>query len=64
MFTLLNLRRIFGRIASDERGATAVEYGLIAFLIAVTIVGSVTDVGTQLKTVFGSVVTSLTAAAP
>lgn len=36
----------------DEEGATAVEYGLIAALIAVAIILSVTDVGNKLKSVF------------
>lgn len=60
MLMLQNLRLALRQLVRDERGATAVEYGLIAFLIAVAITGSVTDVGTQLKAVFGDVVTSLT----
>lgn len=47
-------------LARDERGVTALEYGLIAGLIAVVIVTSVTNLGTKLTTVF----TSITAALP
>ena len=48
--------------ALDEEGVTAIEYGLIAALIAVVILGSVTNVGTQLSTLFTSVYTALLAA--
>lgn len=37
---------------SDERGATAIEYGLIAGLIAVVIIAAVTLLGTDLQTTF------------
>ncbi|MDP2355316.1 MAG: Flp family type IVb pilin [Beijerinckiaceae bacterium] len=43
------------RFMSDESGATAIEYGLIASLIAVAIIGAVTTLGTKLTTTFGSV---------
>jgi pilus assembly protein Flp/PilA len=39
----------------NESGATAIEYGLIAALIAVVIIGAVTAVGTSLNTTFSSV---------
>ena len=55
MKTLRNLFR-------DEAGATAIEYGLIAALIAVALITTVTSVGGQLNTTFGRVNTSLTAA--
>ncbi len=45
---------------NDEDGATAIEYGLIAALIAVAIVGSLTKVQDQLKALFESVATKLT----
>ena len=38
----------------DERGATAIEYGLIAALIAVVIITGITAVGTQLSTTFNT----------
>jgi pilus assembly protein Flp/PilA len=40
---------------SDESGVTAIEYALIASLIAVAIIGAVTTVGTNLSTVFTEV---------
>lgn len=39
----------------DEEGATAVEYGLLAALIAAVIVGAVTTLGTTLKATFTKV---------
>jgi pilus assembly protein Flp/PilA len=44
---------------SDESGVTAIEYALIASLIAVAIIGAVTSVGTQVSTVFNDVSTTL-----
>jgi pilus assembly protein Flp/PilA len=43
----------------DEEGATAVEYALMVFLIAVAIIAVVTSLGGQLTVVFQSVVTAL-----
>jgi pilus assembly protein Flp/PilA len=43
----------------DESGATAIEYGLIAALIAVVIITAVTTVGTNLTSTFNSVATAL-----
>ncbi len=43
----------------DEEGATAVEYGLIAALIAVVILGAVSGIGEQLKTVFEEILAAL-----
>ena len=47
------------RLFKDEAGATAIEYGLIAALIAVAAVATMSTVGTNLKSVFGSVASSL-----
>lgn len=47
------------RFKSEERGATAVEYGIMVALIAVVIIGVVLTVGTNLKAVFTSVGSSL-----
>jgi pilus assembly protein Flp/PilA len=49
------MKSIFSRFASDESGATAIEYGLIAALISVVIIGAITAVGTKLSTTFNSV---------
>ena len=40
-------------------GATAIEYGLIAALIAVVIISAVTALGTTIKTKFNAVVTGM-----
>ena len=42
-------------IKNDDKGATAIEYGLIAALIAVAIITAVSTVGTELNTTFGGV---------
>ena len=39
----------------DERGATAVEYGLMVALIAVVIIGAVTLLGGNLNTMFNNI---------
>jgi len=40
------------RLRADERGATAIEYGLIAALVTLIIVGAISAVGTAIKTNF------------
>jgi pilus assembly protein Flp/PilA len=42
------MKSLVKRFAKDESGATAIEYGLIAALIAVVIIAAVSIVGTQL----------------
>ncbi len=49
------MSKFVSRFMNDESGATAIEYGLIAALIAVVIVGAVTTIGTKLNTSFGNV---------
>ena len=49
----------FRGLCGDESGATAIEYGLIAALIAVVVIGVVTAIGTSLNTKFQSVGTGL-----
>lgn len=46
----------------DEEGATAIEYGLIAGLIAVALIGVITTLGTDLGKLFGEVSKGLEAA--
>jgi pilus assembly protein Flp/PilA len=57
-----NLMHNMKRFVRDEEGVTAIEYGLIAALIAVVIIASVTIVGTQLVLVFTAISDALTAA--
>lgn len=56
--------KIISRFVHDESGATAIEYGLIAALIAVVIITAVQLVGTNLQTTFTAVSTALAPAAP
>ena len=46
----------------EEDGVTAIEYGLIAALIAVVIIAAITVVGSQLKKTFSTIGTKLTTA--
>jgi pilus assembly protein Flp/PilA len=46
---------LISRFVRDESGATAIEYGLIAALIAVVIITALTTVGTNLSTTFNSI---------
>ena len=50
---------IFKRFAKDESGATAIEYGMIAGLISVVIIGTITTLGTSLKAKFNAIATNL-----
>ena len=47
------------RFLKDDRGVTAIEYGLIAAGIAVAIIATVDALGTQLNTTFSSVSTAI-----
>ncbi|HYI42147.1 MAG TPA: Flp family type IVb pilin [Sphingomicrobium sp.] len=49
----------FVKLIKNVKGATAIEYGLIAALIAVAIIGTVTTVGTNLSGTFDTVGTAL-----
>ena len=56
------MSRIIEKVAwfvEDQNGVTAIEYGLIAALIAIGIIGALTTVGTDLKTVFSTVADDL-----
>jgi pilus assembly protein Flp/PilA len=50
---LLNLQLKFAR-RLDDRGATAVEYGLMVALIAIVIIVAVSLLGTNLSSIFNS----------
>lgn len=56
----LNFVSRFQAAMADREGATAIEYGLLAALIAVVIITAVTAVGTNLTTVFNQVANKLT----
>ncbi len=53
------MTNLFSRFVRDESGATAIEYGLIAALIAVVVIGAVTAVGTNLSGTFTNVSTAV-----
>ena len=53
------MTKFLTRFLKDESGATAIEYGLIAALISVVIIGALTALGTSLNTKFGAVSTAL-----
>ena len=53
------MKNILKRFIADQSGATAIEYGLIAALIAVVIITALQLVGTNLNSQFNSVATSL-----
>ncbi len=51
--------KLFSTVAKDESGATAIEYGLIAALVAVAAIVGMTALGESLNTIFGDVSTTL-----
>lgn len=53
------MTKLISRFVRDESGATAIEYGLIAALIAVVIITVLTTVGTDLNLKFASVAAGL-----
>ncbi|MEG8098920.1 Flp family type IVb pilin [Candidatus Liberibacter brunswickensis] len=50
---------LINKFLKDKSGATAIEYGLLASLIAVAIIASVTALGTKLKDVFESIMAGI-----
>ena len=56
----MRLDRIFSRFVQDESGATAIEYGLIAGLLSVVIIGAVTLIGQNLDATFDAIAAALT----
>ena len=46
---------VLTNLVKDETGVTAIEYGLIAALIAVVIIAAVTTLGTNLSTLFSTI---------
>jgi pilus assembly protein Flp/PilA len=55
----MKLRRIILNFLSDESGATAIEYGLIAAGISLAIIVAVNSLGTALNDKFSSISSSL-----
>ena len=53
------MKKLFSKFLSDESGATAIEYGLIAAGIALAIIAVVNGLGTNLNEKFSSINSSL-----
>jgi len=53
--------KFFKNLATNKRGATAIEYGLIAALIAVAAIGAMTTLGTKLTNTFSNVSNNMNA---
>jgi pilus assembly protein Flp/PilA len=53
------MKSVFARFLKDESGATAIEYGLLAALISVVIIGTVKIAGTNLNKSFTTISTNL-----
>jgi pilus assembly protein Flp/PilA len=53
------MRNLFHRFIDDQSAVTAIEYGLIAALIAVVIITAVTAVGTNLSATYQAIATAL-----
>ncbi len=53
------VKKLFARFAKDQSGVTAIEYGLIAGLIAVVIIGAITTLGTRLSAKFNAIAANL-----
>ncbi|AKK20029.1 Flp family type IVb pilin [Candidatus Liberibacter africanus] len=53
------IMNVMQKFLKDESGATAIEYGLLASLIAVAIIAAVTTLGTNLTGVFKNIATKL-----
>ena len=59
MHHLLHSMRDMMQICRDSKGATAIEYGLIAALIAIAAITAMTGVGNKMKGAFNNVSTNL-----
>ena len=55
----MKMTNLIKRFSKDESGATAIEYGLIAALIALAIIAGATTLGTQLGAKFDAIATKL-----
>jgi pilus assembly protein Flp/PilA len=53
------MHAFFKKLIQDEAGVTAIEYGLIAALIAIAAIVAMTSVGTSLNSTFTSVANKL-----
>ena len=56
------MKKFASRFLKDESGATAIEYGLIAALIAVAIIAGAKSLGTQMGTSYNTIANSMQSA--
>jgi pilus assembly protein Flp/PilA len=56
------MKKQIARFVQDESGATAIEYGLIAALIAVGIIAAARGLGSQIAATFNTVTTTMSTA--
>ena len=63
-FVMMKFKSAVHAFLADEDGVTAIEYSLIAALIGVAIVTTVTTLGGNIKNVFGAISDALTTAMP
>jgi pilus assembly protein Flp/PilA len=56
------MKKLFVRFLKDQSGVTAIEYGLIAGLISIVILASVTAIGTSVQGLFQTIATDLAGA--
>lgn len=54
------MKSLVQKFIANESGATAIEYGLIAALIAVVVIAAVTKLGTNLSNKFNSIANAIT----
>jgi pilus assembly protein Flp/PilA len=53
------MKKLFSKLARDESGATAIEYGLIAALVSVGLIIGAQSLGTSLNNTFTNIGTTL-----
>ena len=53
------MHRLIAHVLKDETGGTAIEYGLIAGLIALAAISAITNIGQNLSATFSTVATKL-----
>ncbi|MDE3821299.1 Flp family type IVb pilin [Sinorhizobium meliloti] len=53
------MKKLFSKVARDESGATAIEYGLIAALVSVALIVGAGQLGTSLNTTFSNLSTTM-----
>ena len=56
------MKNIVTRFLNDDSGATAIEYGLIAALVAVVIIVGLTSLGTSVNSTFTNVASNVSGA--